>query len=316
MGRRMDQASDVSVRPNGPWQIAVRLYEEGARHHISVLAAAISYNVFFAIFPTLASAISLYGLVADAGRAERHLDLVSGVLPLEVISLLREQLVALTSTSETALSLSFIASLAIALYSSTRGVQTLIDGLNMVHEAEDGRSFVKRLLLALALTLGAILFTLVTVTIIALAPVILGFLGLDRMAEELIAAARWPILAGLVLLSLSVIYRFGPCRENPRWRWISWGAALATATWLVGSGGFAFYAVRFGSYNETYGSMGAVMVVLIWLYLTGYIVLLGAQIDAILEERSVRVAHQEGADTSEFALPVRPARRAQSGQGR
>jgi membrane protein len=317
----MSQAvPDESAHPRGVWEIAKRLYRESSEHYASVLAAAVSYNFFFALFPAMAAGVSMYGLIADAGKVERQLDLLAGLLPGDVLDLIRDQLNSLISASNAALGVSFLVSLLIALYSSTRGVQTLMDGLNIIHESKEDRGFIHRLLVALMMTVGAILFVLLTVSVVAVLPAVLKFLWLGSFAESAISVVRWPILAGIVLLALAVVYRFGPCRENPHWRWISWGAALATAVWLVASGGFSFYVARFGSYNETYGSVGAIMVVLIWLYITGYIVLLGAQLDAILEERTERAKQGETEEPPEKqAKPQQreplPPRRAQ-GRGR
>lgn len=311
---------EAAAHPRGLWEIAKRLYRELSEHYASVLAAAVSYNFFFALFPAMAAGVSMYGLFADAGKVERQLDLAAGVLPGDVLDLIRNQLNALITASDATLGLSFVGSLLIALYSSTRGVQTLIDGLNVIHEAEEKRSFVKRLLVALAMTVGAILFVMLTVATVAILPAVLKFLWLGDFAQSAISVLRWPLLAGIVLFALAVVYRFGPCRENPHWRWISWGAALATSLWLIASGGFSFYVARFGSYNETYGSVGAIMVMLIWFYITGYIVLLGAQLDAILEERTERAKRGETEDPPEKQAkseqpPTLPPRRAQ-GRGR
>lgn len=285
-GRHAERPQDI---PKAGWfDIARRMWADISRYEISVISAGIAFNEFFALFPALAAGISLYGLIADPGQVESLLGQLSGFLPSDVNKLVSEQLHGLTSASGGALGLSLLVSLAVALWGATRGVKGLISGLNIVYGEEEKRGFVAYNATALALTLGAIVFGLVALSMVALVPPLLKLLPVGEGVQSLLSALRWPLLALFVLVGLAVIYRLAPSRDRPRWRWVTWGAVLATLLWLAGSGLFSLYAARFGDFNKTYGSMAAVAVTLLWFQLTSFVVLLGALLDAEMEHQTVR----------------------------
>lgn len=285
-GRHAERPRDI---PKAGWfDILRRMWRNLSHYEVSVISAGIAFNEFFALFPALAAGISLYGLIADPAEVERLLGVLSGFLPGDVAKLVSEQLHGLTSASGGALGLSLLLSLAVALWGATRGVKGLISGLNIVYGEEEKRGFVAYNATALGLTFGAIVFGLVALTMVALVPPLLKLLPLGDTLQSVLSALRWPLLALFVLVGLAVIYRMAPSRDRPRWRWVSWGAVLATVLWLVGSGLFSLYAARFGDFNKTYGSMAAVAVTLLWFQLTAFVVLLGALLDAEMEHQTVR----------------------------
>lgn len=283
-----DAARPSDIPSAGWWDILKRMLADISHYELSVISAGVAFNEFFALFPALAAGISLYGLIADPGQVQQQLAILSGVLPGDVAKLLGDQMQALTSASGGALGLSLFVSLAVALWGATRGIKGLISGLNIVYGEEEKRGFLSLAAIALGLTLGAIVFGLMALTLVAAVPPILDHLSLDQSVKTLLSVLRWPLLAVFVLVGLSVVYRFAPSRDRPRWRWVTWGAGLATLLWLVGSGLFSLYASRFGDFNKTYGSMAAVAVTLLWFQLTSFVVLLGALLDAEMEHQTAR----------------------------
>lgn len=289
-GRQAERPSDI---PKEGWfDIAKRVFVDVSRYELSVVSAGVAFNEFFALFPALAAAIALYGLVADPATVDRQLALLGGFLPGDVLSLLQGQLQGLTRTSEGSLSVSLVLALAVALWGATRGIKGLISGLNIVYGETEKRGFFALTATALALTLGAIVFGMVALIMVAAVPALLRILPVGDTMQAVLSFLRWPVLAIFVLVGMAVIYRYAPSRDRPKWRWVTWGAILATALWLIGSGLFSLYAARFGNFNKTYGSMAAVAVTLLWFQLTAFVVLLGALFDAEME-------HQTARDTTE-----------------
>lgn len=269
------------------WDIVRRVWADLGRTEVSVISAGIAFNEFFALFPALAAGISLYGLIADPVQVESMLGVLSGFLPGDVTNLISEQLHGLIRASEGTLGVSLLVSLVIALWGATRGVKGLISGLNLVYGEPERRGFLALNGTALGLTLAAIVFGLVALTLVAALPPLLTLLPLQEWMRQMLSALRWPLLALFVLIGLAIIYRVAPSRDTPCWRWVSWGTVAATLLWLAGSGLFSLYAARFGDFNKTYGSMAAVAVTLLWFQLTSFVVLLGALLDAATERRDI-----------------------------
>ncbi|MBC7954103.1 MAG: YihY/virulence factor BrkB family protein [Rhodospirillaceae bacterium] len=294
-GREAGKPSDI---PKAGWlDIAKRVWANISRFEVSVVSAGVAFNEFFALFPALAAGVSLYGLVADPATVNRQLGILAGFMPADVHSLVAGQLEGLTQASEGTLGLSLLIAVVIALWGATRGVKGMISGLNIVYQEPEQRGFLKYNLTALALTLGAIIFGLMALALVAAVPALLKFLPVGEPIQSLLSFLRWPLLAVFVLMGLAVVYRYAPSRDKPQWRWVSWGAVAAAALWLIGSGLFSLYAAKFGDFNKTYGSMAAVAVTLLWFQLTSFVVLLGGLINAEME-------HQTAKDTTEG--PSRP----------
>jgi membrane protein len=270
------------------FDVMARMVRDFSAYRLGIVGSGIAYNEFFALFPAVAAAVSVYGLVADPQTVGHHMELLSGVLPGDAAGILKGQMEAVTSAGGGGLSLSLVISLALALYGAMRGVTALMDGLNIVYQEEEKRSFVRRTLVALGLTAGALVFGLVALALVAALPAIIGFLPLGGLSKILASVLRWPLLAVAVLFSMAVLYRYAPSRDRPRWRWVSWGAVVAAALWLVGSALFSLYVSRFGSFNKTYGSLAAVAVTLLWFQLTATVVLLGGLLNAELEHQTAR----------------------------
>ncbi|MDB5361040.1 MAG: ribonuclease [Rhodospirillales bacterium] len=251
-------------------------------------AAGVTFYAILAIFPAVAALVSLYGLFADAGKIAAHLDQLSGFLPGGAVDVLRDQMTRVASKPPSTLGLTFFASLLIALWSANAGMKALFDALNVVYEEEEKRSFLRLNIVSLTFTAGGILFFLAATTAVVVLPLVVDFAGFGGTTKTLIEIARWPALLVVITLALACIYRYGPSREKPRWRWITWGSASAAIGWLLASFLFSWYAANFGSYNETYGSLGAVVGFMIWIWISTTVILVGADLDAEMEHQTAR----------------------------
>jgi membrane protein len=287
-GRPGGQAgATIQIPPRGWWQVTRRAFKESSADNVGILAGGIAYFAFMAIFPALIAGISLYGLVADPATliAQQGGDLLSA-LPQEAQPLIREQLNALASSSSGALSVSLVVAILAALWSASSATGHLMAAVNAVYDEDETRGFVKRRGTALLLTLGAIVFVLLALALVALIPAVLNALQLGTFVNVIVQIVRWLLLVALVLVALAVVYRLAPNRDTPHFNWTSVGALVATVLWVFGCIAFNLYVENFGSYNETYGTLAGVVVLLLWLYLTNYIFLLGAEINSEAEKQT------------------------------
>ena len=283
-GRFAVRPGEIPVR--GWRDVLLRVKGQIAEDNLSVVAAGVAFYAMLAVFPALAALVSGYGLVANPADVQQQLSAVAGVLPAEAYSLLDKQLTAIVTKPQSALSLAAVAAILFALWSAAKGVKALIVALNIVYDETEKRGFLKLNAVAVCLTAGGIVFIGLALASVVVLPVVLEALGLGGIAETLIRLLRWPLLAAVVYIALTVLYRFGPNRTEAQWKWVSWGAILATALWLAASALFSFYVASFGNYNETYGSIGAVVVLLMWFYIGAYIVLLGAELNSEMEHQT------------------------------
>lgn len=288
-GRRAVTPSEI---PKAGWKdILWRIYRNVPEHRIVSIAAGVSFYVLLAIFPGIAALVALYGLFSDPSMIGRHLDSLSGLLPAGATEVIGEQLGRLTAQPNSTLGFAFLIGLAVSLWSANAGMKALMDALNIVYGEKEKRGFIKLNAVSLLFTVGALAFMLLALGAIAVLPLVMSHLGLASATEWLVMIGKWPVLLIGIALIVALIYRHGPSREEAQWRWISWGSALAAIAWLVMSLLFSWYAARFGSFNKTYGSLGAVIGFMTWIWLSSIIVLLGAELDAEME-------HQTAHDTT------------------
>ena len=271
------------ARP-GWGRILANTWAELDRDHVSIMAAGIAFYALLSIFPGMSALISIYGLAADPAVIERQLSTISGILPQEALKLLSDQLHTLVAAPSGQLGVGLIVSLSLTIWSATSGTGVLMQALTIAFEEKESRGLVPFYLRAIGLTVGVGLLAVLSLFLIAVVPAVIEMLPLPELWRDRISLIRWPILAGLVLLGLGLVYRLAPARHTPRWYWLSPGTVGAALLWLVASAGFSFYVGRFGSYDRTYGSLGAVVILLMWFYLTAYIVLAGAELNAEIEK--------------------------------
>jgi membrane protein len=285
-GRSADRPSDI---PASGWKdILLRVYHGISEDRILLVAAGVTFYLLLSIFPGIAALVSIYGLFADPADIAGHLDALTNVAPGGAIDLLREDMTRLASNGGTTLGLGFVVSLAVSLWSTNSGVSALFDALNIVYEEKEKRGLVRFYLTTLTFTLASVVFILLAIGVVVLLPVVLNFIPLPGGTDLLVKIARWPILFVLTALALAVLYRYGPSRAEARWRWITWGSAFATVMWIAASVLFSWYVANFGSYNKTYGSLGAIIGFMTWIWITIIVVLVGAKIDAEMEHQTAR----------------------------
>jgi membrane protein len=276
----------VSVRPGSPpgWKaVLLRVYGKVSEHRVLAIAAGVSFYAILAIFPALAALVSLYGLFADPATITARADQLSGILPGGAIEVVGDQLTRVAAQPHGTLGFTFAIGLATALWSANAGIKALFDALNVVYDEHEKRGLVALNAVSLAFTTGIIVFLLLATVGVVILPPALAAIGLGGAVDIAVRTLRWPLLFVLVAILLALVYRFGPSRDQPRWRWISRGSAIAALLWLVASGLFSWYAANFGSFNATYGSLGAVIGFMTWMWISAIVVLLGAELDAELE---------------------------------
>jgi membrane protein len=276
-----DSLTEVSARS---WRrILQRSIQEFAEDRIPAVAAGSAFYVLLALFPALAVFVSLYGLFGDLQGARRQIAAFHGVLPGGGVSVLSDQITRLALTSHASLGLTFFVSLLLSIWTSNAGMKGLIGGLNVAYECRERRNFLVLNLVSLGFTAAAILFSIVAMAAIVAAPEVLSWLGFPTLAAA--SLLRWPALFVVAVGALSLLYRFAPSRPRARWRWITPGGVLAAVGWMAMSVVFSFYVGRFGTYDRTYGSLGAIVGFMTWIWLSLTIVLFGAEFNSELEDQ-------------------------------
>lgn len=288
----VDAEKPTEIPARGWVQILKRAWAENKADNMPIIGGGVAFFGFLAIFPTLIAAISLYGLVASPATVQEQVEGLRGTVPEEVLSIVRDQLTSVADAGSGALSISLVISIAAALFSASGGVNNLITAVNLAYDEVETRNAIKVRALALLLTFGAIVFVLVTLTLVAVTPIVLDSLPLGIVGTILAQVVRWVLLLGLMAVALSVLYRVAPDRDAPKFRWVTLGSVVVTVAWVIVSIAFSFYVSNFGSYSATYGAIAGVVVLMLWLQLTCFLVLLGAEINAEAE-------HQTAHDTTE-----------------
>ncbi len=290
-GKRGRDADTPSQIPAKGWKdIAWRVYEGMQKDRVLLIAAGVTFYSLLAAFPAVAAAVALYGLMADPHTINQQLALLAGIIPDGAVQVIGDQVNRLLEQGTKTLGFALIAGLAVSLWGANAATKAVFDALNVIYHEDEKRSFLKLNLYSLAFTLGAILVLLLAAGSVVVVPALLAALGI----ESLLALLRWPVLLAAILVALACLYRFGPSRARAEWRWVTWGSALAAFLWLAASMSFSWYVANFGSYNATYGSLGAAIGFMTWMWLSTIVVLLGAKVNAELE-------HQTAKDTTQGA---------------
>jgi membrane protein len=272
----------------GWWMILKRTFAQASEDRLLTEAAGVAFYTLLAAFPAIAALISLYGLIADPATVGQQIEMLSGVIPGGGMQLIEEQVRRVTEKPQTTLGLSVFIGLAISLWSANQATKAMFDALNVVYEEKEKRSFIRFTLVTLAFTLGGLAFAIVAMGAVIVLPIVFNVVGLGSQVEWLLRVARWPLLVLMVGIILAAMYRCGPSRERARWRWVTWGSAMASVVWLAGSLAFSWYVENFGSYNETYGSLGAVIGFMTWIWISAAVVLLGGELNAEMEHQTAR----------------------------
>ncbi|WP_019996418.1 YihY/virulence factor BrkB family protein [Aureimonas ureilytica] len=303
-GRGRDARGPLGIPWKGWKDIAWRLWYSFFEDRVMLIAAGATFYLLLALFPALAVFVSFYGIVADPTTIADHIAYVGQFLPRAGTEILTSQLENLVTRDPASLSIGFVSGLLFSLWSANNGVKTLFEAMNVAYGEQEMRSFLKLNAVAFLFTMGAVFIGTVMFVSVGVVPILMNLIGAESLTDELIAAARWPIVFALAVGGISMVYRYGPSRARARWKWVFFGATLTAAIWLAASMGFSWYLQNFANYGATYGSLGAVVGFMMWVWLSSTIFIVGAEINAEME-------HQTAVDTTdepEKPLGVRGAR--------
>lgn len=264
-------------------QVLISTYRQISDDRLMALAAGVVFYGLLAIFPAITALVSSYALFANASTINNHLALVSSLMPQSAYSIVDEQVTRIVIRTTGDLSFAFFFGLALALWSANAGVKAIIDALNIVYGVKERRSFIRLNLISLAFTVCALVVLLLAFAAIVILPVVLSYLPLYGYDSALATWLRWPALLLLVMSGMAVLYRFGPNRNHARWQWVSVGAVFATLAWLGGSALLSWYLGSFANYDATYGSLGAGIGLMMWLWMTAIVVLVGAELNSEID---------------------------------
>jgi membrane protein len=311
--RGRDAEHPGKIPAKGWLDVLWRSWGEVSEANLFLVAGGVTYAILLALFPGLAALVALYGLVLDPSQVEKQVSALSGVLPAQTQQLLSDELHKLASASSGTLGVSAVVGLLVALWSASRGMSGTITALDIAYEEKETRGFLKLNLLAIGLTVALTLGGLVVIALVAVLPAAVQLIGVGSVTKWLALMLEWPLLVLVVMLGLAVLYRYAPNRAKPQWRWVSPGAIAATALWITASIGFTVYVANFNSYDRTYGSLGGVVILLTWLYLSALTVLIGAVINAQSEKQTredstdapPKPMGQRGARAADTLGPVR-----------
>jgi membrane protein len=273
----------TQVPAKGWVQIAKRGWAEAKADNVPLLAAGMAYYAFLAIFPALIAAVLIYALVADPAQIAEQVNNLGSALPAEIRKTITDQI---TLAEGRGAGWGAVVAIALALFSASGGVSNMMTAINTAYDEEETRGFLKKRGIALVLTVGAIVFLLIVVALVAVLPGVLQFLGTSTLVTIGIQVVRWLLIVVVIAVALAVLYRVAPDRDAPKIRWTSVGAAIATVLWILASVGLSLYVSNFGSYAKTYGALAGIVILLLWLFITSYAILLGAEINAESEQQT------------------------------
>jgi membrane protein len=283
------QAEKPTQIPAKGWkQIAARAWKESKADNVPMLAGGVAFFGFLALFPALIATMTIYGLMVSPSKAREQVNQYASALPGDSRKILSDQVAAVAQGNGKGLGIGLVISILLALWSASGGMGNLIKAVNIAYDEEETRGFVKLRATALMLTIGAVIFVLVALALVAVVPAILNHLNIGIVGAILANIARFVVLALAVAVALAVVYRVAPDRDSPKLSWASLGAVVSTVLWIIGSVAFSIYVSNFGKYNKTYGAVAGVAILMLWLYLTSYIVLFGAEVNAEAEQQTVK----------------------------
>jgi membrane protein len=264
-------------------EIAKRVFKALGDDRLLAVAAGIVFYGLLAFFPAITALVSIYGLVADPSTIREHISLVSGILPAGGFDILRDQVERILAKGGGQLSFAFLFGTLLAIWSANAGMKAMMDALNVIYNVPETRGFIRLNAVSLSLTVGAIAMLLLVIGAVVVFPLVLAAFGLGQFSTSLASWLRWPLLFVGVVLALAVLYRFGPSPRDVRWRWITPGSAMSTVLWVIGSAALSFYLSHFANYDATYGSLGAAIGLMMWMWMSSIVVLLGAQLNDTLD---------------------------------
>jgi membrane protein len=287
-GRGREATSPWQIPWTGWKDIGWRTYGQTSEDRLLAVAAGVVFYGLLALFPAITAFVSFYGLFAKASTINEHLAVIAGLLPAGAFDIVQEQVTRIVTKSDGKLGFAFIFGLALALWSANAGMKAIIDALNVVYDETEKRSFIRLNLVSLSFTVGAIVALLLAVGTVIVFPLLLAWFGLASETAVLVWILRWPALLAMVLGGLAVLYRYGPSRTEARWQWLSVGSLFAAVAWLAGSALLSWYLADFADYDATYGSLGAAIGLMMWMWLSAIVILFGAELNSEIEHQTAR----------------------------
>lgn len=287
-GRGRYSSSPVQIPWPGWKDILWRTYQRTNDDRLLATAAGVVFFGLLAVFPAITALVSSYGLFADPSTIGANLRTLAMMLPDGSFAIVQDQIARVLAKGTTELGTTFLFGLALAVWSANAGVKAVIDALNVVYEEREKRSFIRLNLLSLAFTIGCIAALMVMVSAVVAFPLALDHLGLKPASQSIVSLARWPLMLVILLVGLGILYRFGPSRRAARWEWLSVGTLAAALLWIAGSAGLSWYLASFANYNATYGSLGAAIGLMMWMWMSAIIVLCGAELNSEIEHQTAR----------------------------
>ena len=279
--------SPQGIPAKGWKDILWRTYEQLNEDRLLAVAAGVVFYGLLALFPTITALVSSYALFADAKTVNDHMAFLSSFLPEGTFSIIQDQVGRVLSKGDMKLGGAFLGSLLLAIWSANGGMKAIIDALNVVYDEKEKRGFLKLNAVSLAFTAGGVIGILVAIGLVVVTPVALSMVGLGSAADTLIRVGRWPVLGVVLLLALAVLYLYAPSHRSPKWRWISIGSLVATIAWMIASSLLSFYLANFGHYDATYGSLGAAIALMTWMWISTIVILFGAELNSEIEHQTV-----------------------------
>ncbi|WP_417884952.1 YihY/virulence factor BrkB family protein [Zunongwangia sp.] len=267
------------LNPKEWFEVIKQVKNEIGADKVSIVSAGVAFYAFLAIFPTIMVIISIYGWTTDAQEVEKQLQELASMMPKQAFQVLQERIQIFLEANNNKFSFGAIFGVLISIWSANKGTNGLLIGVDIAYDTEKDHNIFKQYAMAIAFTIGGFAMLILSMVLIVGFPAIVHNIGLPDVLADLISWLRWVILAILVSFFLCLVYKFAPAREKPKTRWVIPGAIFSTIVWLIASIGFSYYVSNFGNYGEVYGSISAVVVLLLWLYITCFIILLGAEIN-------------------------------------
>jgi len=273
--------------PLAGWlDIGKRSFHEMKADNVQIVAAGVAFYFFLAVFPTIIATISVYSLVLEPDQIREQISKLSLILPEQAFEMIKDFLEPVIAKSKKEIGWGLAISVLISIWSANKGTSALFEGVNIAYDENDTRGIIKKNILTLIFTLGGVVVGLISLLIVIFFPLLIKNIGLNPQIEHVITWFRWVLLGIIIVLSLSIVYKFAPNRRSPKLRWVSWGALLGSVLWLAGSMLFSWYVSNFGSYDDLYGSFAAVAILMLWLFLTAFIILMGAEINSEMEHQT------------------------------
>ena len=291
-GRGRDAVSPWQIPWKGWKDILIRTYQQFGEDRVLAVAAGVVFYGLLALFPAITAIVSSYALFAKGSTIAEHMSMLSGILPEGGLGIVRDQVDRVLAKGDVKLGLAFLLSFVLAVWSANGGMKAIIDALNVVYDEDEKRGFFKLNAISLAFTFGGLAGVLLAIGSVVALPIVLSTIGLGALTDALFRIGRWPVLVMTMLVGLAALYRFGPSRRSAQWRWLSVGSVFATLTWLAGSALLSFYLGNYANYDATYGSLGAAIGLMMWMWMSTILVLLGAELNSEIE-------HQTAVDSTE-----------------